>query len=501
MTSSTTSSATTGAAAGPVDRPGRLSLGDRVLREAWIWPVLLTVALGLYHLGRSALWRDELATWSAAHRSIPDLVDLLRHVDAVTGPYYLLMHGWTTIAGTSEVALRLPSVFAMAAAAGFVGLTARKLFGRSAGLVAGCVFALTPSVSRYAQEARGYAFAVLAVAAATFFLFRALERPGPRRWLPYGLAVAAAASFHLISLSILAGHACVVAMRWHRTRERRTAVGFALACAAGLLPAVPLALAGSRQVGRQLDWLTSPSVQYVVDWFWRGLFGSAWYSMCVLVMAVLPMAWHRGRRPAIELGLVAILPIPLVWLVSQGGTAYFLDRYLLFTVPGWAVLAAAGLTRLRPRPLIALALAFLMLICVPDQRAVRKPFIRESFDIRAAAAVIAHGYRPGDGMVTLRGVYASSMLDISLGYYLPADVRPKDVLVAEDMITRGDLYPKLCADFVACLGDTPRVWAVTIGKAPLGFYPKDQTAALTSVFPKQTSTSVRDMTVTLMERG
>ena len=61
----------------------------------WLPPALLTLAVTLTGLGSAQLWRDELATWSAATRSPGDLVRLAGTIDAATGPYYLLMHGWT----------------------------------------------------------------------------------------------------------------------------------------------------------------------------------------------------------------------------------------------------------------------------------------------------------------------------------------------------------------------------------------------------------------------
>ena len=76
------------------------------------------------------------------------------------GLYYLLMHGWMVL-GTSPAVMRIPSVIAMAVAAALMVIIGRRLTGSGwAGLFAGLIMALTPSISYYAQTARSYAMVV-----------------------------------------------------------------------------------------------------------------------------------------------------------------------------------------------------------------------------------------------------------------------------------------------------------------------------------------------------
>src|SRR5512142_3339057 len=106
----------------------------------WVAPTVLTAALGLYEVGVPQLWRDELASWSAASRTLPQLWATLHNIDAVLGVYYFGLHLWMTVFGDSATAMRLPSVFAMAAAAAVVALIGRRLGGGVAGLASGLVF-------------------------------------------------------------------------------------------------------------------------------------------------------------------------------------------------------------------------------------------------------------------------------------------------------------------------------------------------------------------------
>ena len=53
---------------------------------------------GVVGLARaSSMGNDEVATRWAALLSLRELAHLLRHVDAVHGLYYLLMHGWVAV--------------------------------------------------------------------------------------------------------------------------------------------------------------------------------------------------------------------------------------------------------------------------------------------------------------------------------------------------------------------------------------------------------------------
>ena len=137
---------------------------------------LVMAVLGVWGLGRdSAMGNDEVATRYAALLPLHLLARLLRHVDAVHGLYYLLMHGWMAV-GTSPAVMRIPSVIAMTAAAALVAIIGRRLTGSGwAALFAGLIMAFTPTISYYAQTARSYALVYACVAGATLVLLHALS--------------------------------------------------------------------------------------------------------------------------------------------------------------------------------------------------------------------------------------------------------------------------------------------------------------------------------------
>jgi len=447
---------------------------DLAARVPWGPPALVTLALGCYQIGRPGLWRDELSSWSFAARPVSGLIATARNTGATQLAYYLLLHFWMAAFGSSADAMRSLSVLAMAGAAACVTLVGRKLAGPRAGLAAGLVFALVPSVSRFAQEVRFYSLEVLVAAASTLLLLRALERPTWRRWLAYAAGVALLGYIDLVALSVLAGHAAGTALRYRQDRDRGQ-LWFALAAAAGLAACVPLAVIGWSQAADQVGWIPRPGLDLAAfSFFFGNLFYSASVAAALIVLAVL--AWAVARREAAFATAVAVVPVAVVWLVSQGPHSYFFPRYLLLTVGTWAILAGIALSRLDVRIAVAGLLA-IAILGAGDQQAIRSagahswpdypvgsdgPYL----DYAGAAAVIARQVRPGDGIVyQAMGRARPMLIGTGVQYYLGRDLRPgapvpRELFVRETAARADALYGVQCRRPALCAGQDPRIWVV-----------------------------------------
>ncbi len=164
--------------------------GSRAPGPPWLWavPAAATLAVMLCGIQRPSYWRDEAATLAAVHRPFGALIRMLASVDAVHGLYYLLMWADVRVAGTGELATRLPSALAMAAAAASLTATGRRLVSPRAGLFAGLALAALPEISWYGQDARPYALVTALATVAGYLLVRALGPAGPGAggWPPTG---------------------------------------------------------------------------------------------------------------------------------------------------------------------------------------------------------------------------------------------------------------------------------------------------------------------------
>jgi mannosyltransferase len=497
-------------------RPGwsPAEVAARAMRVAWAWPALLTFVAGCYQLTRPELWRDELSSWSFATRPVPQLVDIVGHSNASQLLYYLLLHYWIAAFGDSAAAMRLLSVLAMSGAAACVTLVGRRLAGARAGLLAGLVFALVPSISRFAQETRFYAFEVLVAMLATLLLLRAVESPAPRRWVAYALCVAVLGYVDLVALCLLAAHAIAVAMRWWHERDYRLAC-FLPAGLAGCLACAPMAIVGLGQAGSQVGWLPRPGLSLsAFAFFGRNLFYSTGAAAALVIVAVL--AWAVASRAAAFATSLAIAPVAVVWVVSQGAVSYFFPRYLLFTVGAWAILAGIALSKLDIKVAAAAVIVF-GILGAGDQQAIRQPGshnwasypVSENtrfWDYAGAAQIVADGVRPGDGIAYPANPVRWKMIDYGVEYYLsrdlPAARMPRQVFVARSAAAAGTLYSILCAHPVRCLDDAPRVWVVGSGNTrnPWRDLPANEVAALKPLYRVTRIRHVNGLSIFLLTR-
>ncbi len=396
-------------------------LTKALARFYWAWPAALTLMLSAYQLTRPALWADELATWGAVRLRWGALFRLLR----------------------------LPSLFAMTAATALLALLGARLASRRVGLLAGLAFAVVPTTARYAQEARPYSFAILFAILATLALVWLLDRPGWLRGAVYAAAVVGLGASHLIGVLLLVAHGIVAAVR----RDRGALVAWAAGAAAATVVLLPLAWLGHRQ-SAQISWLTPADWRTLVavpdTIFGAGVVGG--FLIAVGLLAV-------SRREAAVLALSwALAPILALYLIGEV-TTIFWARYLLFTLPGFVLLAALALDRLSGT-VAAAALVALALLAAPAQTGIRTPD-GHNHATTAAAGVIAANERAGDGIAYAldEPVVPWEARDI-VARYVPADKRPRDVFALTAQRIDGHLTATECADLAACLDDTPRLWVL-----------------------------------------
>ena len=253
---------------GPSSGPQR---GGVRRMAGWAPPLIPGIVLLLadgYRLGRLSLWRDEAYTVDAIGRPLPRVLAMLAHTDAVNGAYYVLMHTWAGVAGTSPTALRLPSLLAMAVAAMVTAATGGRLAraGRLpapalTGVVAGLLFTAAPQVTRYAQDARAYGLVTMCATVATYLLLRALTDGRWRWWTAYGAAIIAVGLFNLLAFLLVGAHGVTVWIARARQRAALAPAGAAPA-GAGAGPAIggTGVAGGTGPAGPVSRWLTAVGV-------------------------------------------------------------------------------------------------------------------------------------------------------------------------------------------------------------------------------------------------
>jgi mannosyltransferase len=346
------------------------------------------------------------------------------------------------------------------------------------------------------------ALAVLSTLALTW----ALERPILLRWLLYALLTLTLTYLHFAAALVMVPHALLA---WGASRRGEAAqLGRWVAVASGVaLGSAPLLYLASGQTG-QVSWVKDDwaAVRQYPD----QLFSSETVFWAVALAAVVGAVRLAQTRPGLASPLLAWALVPPVLSYALNDVTHlFLAKYSLFTLPAWALLAAAALVapptdrgRVLAGPQRAGAVAGLLVLVlaglVGQREARRSPLFGEP-DFRAAAAVVDAQAKPGDGIVYV-GTYRWARLPFA---YELRRADPVDVFAEVPPAEYGWFSPRECQDPARCLGDRQRIWLVVTnysGDDYLGL-PATQAELLRRHYHPAGTTTLENARVLLLARN
>ncbi|PAU44215.1 hypothetical protein CK936_36115 [Streptomyces albireticuli] len=370
----------------------------------WV-PPAVALGLGVWGNTEPSAWTDEIVTIDVARRSWPQLMELLGRVDAVHGLHYVLMYLVGQVnGGLNEFTTRVPSAVAVAVAVAGLTWLGGLLAGPRPGLCAGMLLAVLPTASRYAQEARSFAFVMAVAVLATGALVKALAPHSRARWPAlYAVLIALLGWFNVMGLLLVAAHALTVALR---RPGRRLTVRLLLAQAAGIAAVVPLLVLGSAQssaVGEAapvtastpfnyFTWLLTPGQDTLPTALKLPLTLTALTALTLLVARR-----HKAPPLVLAVGVPWLAVPPLLLATASLGHPLFAYRYLLFCLPALALLLATAVTVVPAR----VRLLLVLLAAVPlaaSHSAIRQEDSRQ-WDTRAVIRTLRIHDAPGGAVL------------------------------------------------------------------------------------------------------
>lgn len=191
-------------------RPPANGRGASILSAASI--LLFATGLRMMALNTRPLWYDEAFAVLFAEKGFRAM--LAGTLTPVAGAaadvhpivYYTMLNGWMGLVGQPPLAVRLPSVFFGLITVAVIYAIGRRLFGKTAAIVAALIVSASPFQVYYSQEARMYAPLGLACAATILFFISAVRPRQSQRdprtilyWL--GVSVSAAAAMYMQNLA------------------------------------------------------------------------------------------------------------------------------------------------------------------------------------------------------------------------------------------------------------------------------------------------------------
>ncbi len=290
----------------------------------------LAAALRLPTLGSQSLWLDEVLTGELARGSLGDLFHRVAQREANPPLFYLAEWLWTRVAGTSEIALRLPSALCGIALVPVAYGIGRRLAGERAAVALAALVCVHPLLVYYSQEARGYAAVALACALGFMYFLDG----SAWRW---ALASAVALGCHYFAIFPVGIEAAI--LLWRRRYAAVAAVGVV---GAGLLPLLTEQLGGdhgenvtagaglaARAKGVATSWIVGergPAIN-----------GLEWVGGALLVAGAVLLLVRGERKAALWPAVVGGGGAALMLLAALGGADYLNNRN---TIPVLAIVLA-----------------------------------------------------------------------------------------------------------------------------------------------------------------
>ncbi len=404
-------------------------------------------------LSAQSLWRDEVDAIFFALRDLPETLAMAVQPGQNGVLYFLGLRPWLQAVGTSEFALRYPSVLLGVAAIPLLWQVGRRLIsgkishstvianveadhaganGRLAldrelpPLMAALFLAVNPYQLWYAQEGKMYALIVFLTLLATWLWLDGMGRGGWRPWLLYCATVTVAMYAHLLMILLIPLHILWFFIAWPQSRQHWRSYGLALA---GLtLPYLPMVvwqwdmlMIPEQQTGFQRTPLLAMLERMLMSHA-RGFMPDGdglWLAPFYFVgLAGLLLGWLEIGRPEPDelpaLGAWRRHALTVSWLLAPIAFIYLMSlrepvftvRYIIWIAPAAMLIVALGIQlvwtnsgRLQV-PLTALLVAYIVgfwLYAGWEQKTTSL-----KYDLRSAVTAIAGLRDPNNELLILQ---------------------------------------------------------------------------------------------------
>ncbi len=366
----------------------------------WLQPrkvillLLLIIALGtflrIYDLGTESIGYEEACSINLSTQSIASVIENAAPTQNHPPFYFILLHFWISLFGTSAVATRsLSAIFGIISIL-LIYQVGSTLFNRQVGLISGFLSAISQYYIFYSQFVRTYSLLLLLSLLSYLFFIKILK--GDRKWhYPcYFLTNLLLGYTHIFGLFIIASQVLFFLLFWNKYQMQR--VKFATTVAVTIVTMLPLVpLLGGRVVSLATGgfWIPEPSLTSIAmtlahfsgfrwsqlllpiflllivigfftikrvegKWNWRGLSAS-----------IKGIGWNIKFESIEEILLLILwlsIPIVIPFIISKVTTPIYLTKYMIGASPAFYILAAKGMSNLTRKYVFYPVLVFIILL-------------------------------------------------------------------------------------------------------------------------------------------
>lgn len=330
--------------------------------------IMLGLSLRVYGIDYQSLWNDELTSWSfSSLDTLEEVVNCLR-VDVHPPGYQILLYFVEKYVGTSESALRLPSVVFGVLSILLVFLLGLRLYSYKEGLIASLFTAVLWCPIYYSQEARPYSALLLFTSLASYFWISLIRTMESGLKCPYrvqiGYVLAAGASCYLhyfgLYLTLLQGIGAFLFL-YRRPKAVATIIIIYLTVLVLYVPWIPSMW---EHLHRGPTHIPKPSLFALTNYL-EFLFNRSHVFLTIILFLffllfyinLLKFTKFRKQRsstnqllsPDLMLFLWLIIPFAGAFVKSVVSSSIYTDRNLIISLPAAYLLLARSITQFNMR--------------------------------------------------------------------------------------------------------------------------------------------------------
>ncbi|GBC60941.1 hypothetical protein DENIS_1901 [Desulfonema ishimotonii] len=395
----------------------------------------LSFILRIYDLGGESIWLDEGYSVSFAKMKTGEIFCLQ---DTNPPLYYMILHWWIGIFGTSEFSIRFPSVIFGVLSVGMMFVAGKQLFDEETGVLAALLMGISAFHVYYSQEARTYSFLVFLTLASMFFFVNLIRRNRISDLAGYVLFSVLLVYAHIYgSFVVLAQNLYVILLGIPFRKEARGILKkwvVGQVAVAGLFALwLPMLLSAMQEV-HQGFWLEEPSVGAVLEtmMLYSGhlLFLPYIFLAVFSIFSCEKIRRKRGGQNIFQLsegqqwrvrtvnmesaGLLwvwLIIPLMVPVVISRISTPIYHTRYAISSSVALYLLVAGGIVNIRHRRIKVAVIGFIAMFSLLY---VVKTYIRvDKEPWRDVAKYVDMNAKDGDLVLFNR----ERCLDLTFDYY------------------------------------------------------------------------------------
>jgi mannosyltransferase len=415
--------------------------------------ILISVFLRFYNLGTKSLWLDEAESLRESSLSIQGMVS-----SANQGPlYFLMLHGWISLFGTGETAIRSLSAILGVLAVVVVYLAGSALFNKRVGLFGAFLSSFGYFPIAYAQDTRAYSLLLLLSALSYWLFFEILKRDGKRFYVAYIIASILLVYTHVYGLFIIASQVLFFLIFFTRYKAQLlkylATIGILILIA--VIPTGLLLKNNIADIARNGFWIQKPGISTILTTF-TDFSGTGSHKLTIftifVVLTILGVfvvntsqrkssgigstanenrfSWHihlESREKIFLLLSWLFIPIAIPFIESQIMTPIYQAKYVIGAYPALCLLAANGLNNIKWRWILFPLLVATVVLSAIGLQYFYKYDLNEQW--REAEQLIEPKLQPNDVLVFSEGWYS-----VPFNYYYKGTAKEAGVNSVEDAV-------------------------------------------------------------------